>query len=449
MKLFTIAAEGAQAAQNQLSVAAGNIANQQTEGYSRQQITQSASVVSGVGSGVNSSDPQRITDQSVNQALWHSQTASGYYTSMNSWGTSLEQVISTSTSQPSGLLTDFFNSLSALTSEPDSSAYRQQLLTSATTLATGLSQTSQTLADQKSSVISQQNATTDQINQLTSQIAALNQQIQRTGSGSESNTLQDQRDQQVKTLSSLMSVSVAKTAQGSYTLTAANGATLVDGKQAAVVSSSQGSGGQWQLTISNNPQTSTLSSQVGGQLGALYDYQSQVLTPLQNQVSGLMQSVSSQVNDTLAQGYDLQGNRGTALFSVTTRDSGVTVMNTTGLQASALALSSDKSSSANGDNLAALIALQTTKSDSTSSSLSDQAQAVTSVLAQANSQSSSQLTAAEAISDQWQQQRDNLSAVNKDEEAVNLQTYLQSYQANMKVITVGNQLFADLLSAFS
>ena len=182
MKLFTIAAEGAQAAQNQLSVAAGHIANQQTEGYSRQQITQSASVVSGVGSGVNSSDPQRITDQSVNQALWHSQTASGYYTSMNSWGTSLEQVISTSTSQPSGLLTNFFNSLSALTSEPDSSAYRQQLLTSATTLATGLSQTSQTLADQKSSVISQQNATTDQINQLTSQIAALNQQIQRTGS---------------------------------------------------------------------------------------------------------------------------------------------------------------------------------------------------------------------------------------------------------------------------
>lgn len=68
---------------------------------------------------------------------------------------------------------------------------------------------------------------------------------------------------------------------------------------------------------------------MGGQLGALYDYQSQVLTPLQNQVSGLMQSVSSQVNDTLAQGYDLQGNRGTALFSVTTRDSGVTVMNTT------------------------------------------------------------------------------------------------------------------------
>lgn len=124
-------------------------------------------------------------------------------------------------------------------------------------------------------------------------------------------------------------------------------------------------------------------------------------------------------------------------------------LKTTALQASELGLSASKDSPANGDNLQALLALQTASGQTQNSSLADQASGITSTLALANSQSSSQLTAATAVNDQWQQQRDNLSGVNKDEEAVNLQTYLQSYQANMKVMTVGNQLFADLLNAFS
>ena len=49
---------------------------------------------------------------------------------------------------------------------------------------------------------------------------------------------------------------------------------------------------------------------------------------------------------------------------------------------------------------------------------------------------------------QAQAQRDSVSAVSLDEEAVNLMTYQQAYQANMKVISTANQLFDDMLSAF-
>lgn len=442
MNLFTIAAQGAQAAQNQLSVSAGNIANQQTAGYSRQQVTQSSSLVDSVGNGVRTSDPSRITDQTLNQALWHTQSSVGYYQSFNSWGTSLEKVISSSASQPSTLLTGFFNAISALTNQPDSTAYRQQLISNATSLANGLSQTSQNLADQQTSVGQQQLSTIQQVNQLSSQIADLNQQIERLGPGAESNSLQDQRDQQVKTLSGLIAVSVEKTDTDSYTLTT-QGATLVKGKQAAVVSSSTDTQGGWQLQSRFGQESSTLSTAIGGQLGALHDYQQQVLSPLQTQVTGLMKSVSQQVNSTLANGYDLQGDKGKALFALSTDSTGVTRLATTSLTPSQLGLSLDKTTPANGNNLAALTGLQT------SSGLKDQAAAITSDLALANSQSSNQLSVANAVNQQWQQQRDNLSAVNKDEEAVNLQTYLQSYQANMKVMSVGNQLFSELLNIFS
>ena len=442
MNLFTIAAQGAQAAQNQLSVSAGNIANQQTAGYSRQAITQTASVVGNLGNGVKTSDASRITDQTLNQALWHTQSAVEYYQSLNSWGTSLEKVISSSTTQPSTLLTSFFNSVSALTSQPDSTAYRQQLISSATSLANGLSQTSQNLADQQTSIGQQQQSTLQQVNQLSSQIADLNQQIARLGDGAESNSLQDQRDQQVKTLSGLIAISVEKSETGSYTLTT-QGATLVEGNQAAVLSSSTDTQGNAQLQSRMGQTSSTLSTAMGGQLGALYDYQQQVLSPLQTQVTGLMQSVSDQVNTTLASGYDLQGDQGKALFTVSTDSAGVARLATTDLTPAQLGLSLDKTTPANGGNLTTLSGLQTT------SGVTEQATAITSHLALANSQSSNQLAVATAVNQQWQQQRDNLSAVNKDEEAVNLQTYLQSYQANMKVMSVGNQLFSELLTLFS
>lgn len=449
MNLFTIAGQGALAAQNQLSVTASNIANQQTAGYSRQEMTQQALATANIGSGVQTSDASRITNQNINQALWHSQTSLGYYQSQDSWGSALEKVISASSSQPNGLLQGFFNSLSALTNQPDSTAYRQQLLSSASSLATGLSQTSQALAAQQQSLLSQQSQTVTQINQLSAQIANLNKEISRLGPGSQSNSLQDQRDQQVKTLSGLISVSLQPTSDGSYQLTLDDGSKLVDGNQAGVLSATHDASGKTSLELSFGHESAKSVDKVGGELGGMIDYQQQVLAPLVSQTTSLMQDIAQQVNDQLSKGYDLQGQPGKPLFEVAADSHGVMQMNTTDLSASALALSGQADAPANGDNLTALLALKNSRPGGGGLPLGEQSSAITNSLAQTNNQISSQLTTASAVNQQWQFKRDNLSAVNKDEEAINLQTYSQSYQANMKVLAVGNQLFSELLTIFS
>lgn len=81
-------------------------------------------------------------------------------------------------------------------------------------------------------------------------------------------------------------------------------------------------------------------------------------------------------------------------------------------------------------------------------SLSEGAAAIISTIGIASKQSQTEMEAAASVSSQAQNQRDNLSAVNQDEEAINLQIYMQAYQANMKVISAGNQIFSDLLSIF-
>jgi flagellar hook-associated protein 1 len=63
-------------------------------------------------------------------------------------------------------------------------------------------------------------------------------------------------------------------------------------------------------------------------------------------------------------------------------------------------------------------------------------------------QNQADLKSATAVTQQAQAQRDSVSAVSLDEEAVNLMTYQQAYQANMKVISTANQLFDDMLAAF-
>ncbi len=53
-----------------------------------------------------------------------------------------------------------------------------------------------------------------------------------------------------------------------------------------------------------------------------------------------------------------------------------------------------------------------------------------------------------AMSKQAHTARDNVSAVNSDEEAANLMTFANAHNANMKVISTANQLFDSVLQLF-
>src|SRR5690554_8111948 len=69
-------------------------------------------------------------------------------------------------------------------------------------------------------------------------------------------------------------------------------------------------------------------------------------------------------------------------------------------------------------------------------------------IASISRQNQSDLKSSTTDTQQAQAQRDSVSAVNLDEEGVNLMNYQQAYQANMKVITTANRLFDDMLAAF-
>lgn len=455
MSMINIAFSGLQAAQLGMNVTSMNTANYLTSGYSRQGIIQSAVGPMGEagissGSGVQVDSIRRISSQYLVNQVWQTNTKANYFSMGNQYISSLEKVIGTDSTSLGTGLDDFVSALSALTQQPESQAMRQQLLNQAKTLATRFNSMNNFVTSQKESIATQRGAMVDQINTLSGGIADYNKKIvEMEATGGNSSVLRDQRDELVKQLSSLAEVKVSDDSNG-YTVSLSNGQPLVSGKTAGQLSAGTDGNGNSTLTLKFSTSEFSLDPSAGGQLGALYDYETGTLKQMGDAIQGMAEAVATQFNDQLAKGYDLNGQPGKPLFNFDpSNPSGMLQVND--LSPDELALSDDPDEPGNGNNLNVLIELKNQKTDIPglgNMSLSEGAAAIISTIGIASKQSKTEMDAAASVSEQAQTQRDNLSAVNQDEEAINLQVYMQSYQANMKVIAAGNQIFSDLLGIF-
>lgn len=456
MNMINIAWSGLQAAQFGMSVTSMNISNVLTPGYSRQGIIQSSVVTMGsggmsAGAGVQVDSIRRISDQYLTNQVWQSNSKANYYGINNQYLGSLEKVIGTDSTSLGTGLDDFFSALSALTKEPESEANRQQLLNQADSLATRFNSMNDFINTQKNAISNQRDTMVGQINSLTAGIADYNKKIMEMDStGGNSNVLRDQRDELVKQLSTYTDVKVTEDSTGSYSVSMKNGQPLVSGKVAGELSSSLDGSGNPVLSLNFSNTTFSLNPSTGGQLGALYDYETGDLAEMQASVQGMAEAVANLFNDQLAQGFDKNGDSGKPLFTFDlTNPNGILQVND--LKPDELALSGAKDEQGNGDNLELLIALKNKKVDiggMGNMSLNEGAAAIISNVGIASKKSQSELEAAQGVFDQAQLQRNNLSSVNQDEEAINLQVYMQAYQSNVKVIATGNQIFNDLLGLF-
>jgi flagellar hook-associated protein 1 FlgK len=467
MSMIDIAYSGVQAAQYGMNVTSMNISNLLTPGYSRQGLMQSSvgpmgNVGLSPGNGVQVDSIRRISDQYLTNQVWSTNTKTNYFASNQQYLGALEQVIGTDSTSLGKGLDDFFASLSEMTTQPESSALRQQMLNQANSLATRFNNMNDFINSQKTSVSTQRNATVDSINSLSTGIADYNKKItEMESTGGNTSALRDQRDELVKQLSGLTDVKVTEDGAGNYTVALKGGQPLVSGKTAGQLSAGQDANGKPTMSLKFSTSEFNIDPSMGGQLGSLYDYETGTLKDMQDSVQGMAEAVANLFNDQLAKGFDINGNPGKPLFVFDPSDTSG-MLKVTDLKPDEIALSGSAGDDVdgdgqpdgepgNGDNLQALLDLKNAKVDISgmgNMSLNEGAAAVISTIGIASRQNQTELDAALAVSQQAQTQRDNLSAVNQDEEAINLQIYMQAYQSNMKVISTGNQIFNDLLNLF-
>lgn len=449
---------GVQASQVALNTVSQNLANALTPNYTRQgvMLTAKASANSALaaGDGVAVTSLIRYADTYKTQQMWRTASTQGQYEAAQTYLLQLEQVMGDADGGINMALDGFFSALSAASVEPTSTPLRQQIIESAKALGQTVNNISQIVANQALAVRQQRSVAVDQVNSYINEIAALNDKIaQSSGAGLNTSSLQDQRDAKIDQLSKLVGVQSTLQPDGSVNLSLKGGQPLVVGNRAATVQLDPGS---QSLSVVFGTETFQLGADNwGGTLGGLAALERDVLAPMDASVRGLAGVVAQEVNQVLQAGYGLDGQAGGPLFVFDATSSSALLTVDGSLTPERLGLSGDPVKVGDSAQLQALIALQTkavniygagnTGMVGSSVLLGDVYTQLVGKLGMYSQQNNASYETAQTVRNQSEANWRSTSAVNTDEEAVNLMQYQQMYQANMKVITVANELFDSLL----
>lgn len=452
--LSQIGYSGLNAAQIALTTTGQNIANVNTPGFSRlspQLHSLAGHTVGSVGGGVKVSEIRRIASDFQTQQVWRAHTSVNYHSSTQQYMTALEGLVSNDGSSISTGLDNFFAALSEATTTPESIVLRQQILAEAEQLSQRFNSLNGNIQTQIDALHGQRTAMTIEINGLLDNISELNKRIVALEStGRDTATLRDHRDVLVQELSAFADIRVQTMADGSYGVSLANGQPLVLGATAGKLSITQTDSGEQGIDLRFADSRFPLNPDgLGGAFGGLYDSEYTVLRPAQDDLHAMADALAQMVNEVLATGFDLEGEAGKPLF-IYDPTSTTSMLLINPLRPEELALSSEAGEVGNNHVLLELLELRGRDIEVAGSkvSLNDAYAGLLGRVASASRQNKADLSSAETVAREAQAQRDSTSAVSLDEEAINLMTYVQAYQANMKVISTANELFDTLLTMF-
>jgi flagellar hook-associated protein 1 FlgK len=454
MTITNNALSGALAAQAALSTVSQNLANSQTKGYTRQGVLLVAvASESGksAGNGVQIGSLLRFSDSYKSQQMWRAASAVGSYSQTQPYLTQMEQVMSDKTSSISYGIDTFFKALNAAATDPTSTPDRQQVITAADSMSQQFNSIYNLTASQLVSVQQQQSTILPSLNQSLASIAALNKQIiGTTAGGSNTSALIDQRELLIDSVASQVGIDVITNPDGSANVSLKGGQPLVVGDKSAALSYQSSTAGPVLMLAFGSSKFKLDDTQVGGQIGGLGDYKVNTLQPLKQSIADIAEQMSKKINDQLAAGFKNGTDPGTPLLEFNPASATGLLQITAGFHASDLAFSSDGTPGDSG-NLQKLIDIKgqpVTLTSIGSVLLGDADTQLVGKLGVDSQQNKAQLTTATTIRSQAEDDWKSTSAVNRDEEGIDLVEFQNMYQANMKVIAVANSLFDATLQMF-
>ena len=217
--------------QRTMALISNNIANANTEGYSRQIVNLESVTYDGRGAGVRIEDVTRTVDQYLQVSIYNqtsqlgqSDTITDYYDQVQillgdpSLGNSIDNHIET-----------FFNDIQLMAETPERSSTRAAVIQSATTAAREIAILAQGLEELRFQVDSELNNSITILNQRLEELFFTNEAIAEAKAfGSPTATLLDQRDLLIEEIAEYIDIRVNEKENGGVDLYAGNGLNLID-----------------------------------------------------------------------------------------------------------------------------------------------------------------------------------------------------------------------------
>lgn len=429
-----------------------NIANANTEGYSRQRVrlqAESGPVLpayhsrwNGAGSGVSVADVDRLRDVFLESRSLQERGGDAALRGRSVVLGRVESVFA----EPGevGLqsqLSEFWSGWDDVANQPDDLAARSQLLERAATLATGLNTAAGRVATQWTASYEQLAATVDDVNATAAAVAQLNEGIaSATRAGLRPHDLADQRDRLVQQLGTLVGVSVRQSDSGAVDVFL-GGTALVRGSTAEKLQV-QGADG---LTtpagsVSVGWARDGYPAAAGGATSGLLQAVNDVLPRYRDALDALAVSLRAVVDSQHAQGFDLTGAPGADFFTGSSAaDLAVAVTDPRAVAAS------DSAGSGSGDrggsNAAAMAELSTVAGGP------DELYRRTVVELGVETQTANRRVDIQAeILRQLDAAREAESGVNLDEEMTTMLAYQRGYEGAARFVTAVDEMLDTLIN---
>ncbi len=455
---FTIMSGALDADQSALNVVANNVANANTPGYTvetpnwqENQPIYVNGVESGNGASETGSTSQR--DNVLLQRLDQQQqmvSASGSRLSALNTVQTLFTPDSGSASATAGDvgsdITSFFSSFSSLETNPTDNSLREQVLSSASTLAGDVSNAASSLNSQRSALDQDAAGAVSQINALTTNLAQLNQQIQSTSPSGDAGTLEDQRQQDLGQLSQLIGINQIRTDNNGLEITTTSGQLLVS-ENSSVQMTSGKVAGVTHFFLGTTDVTPQLAAG-GGSLGGSLTARDQDIPGVLASLDQLAYSVSTSINSLNNAGTDLVGDNANAgnIFSAPAQVAGSAAsMSVVMTDPNHIAAAASLAGTGDSSNAAAMAKLGNQQTVNGQSPIDYYSNLVT-TLGSTVSSVQTENTAQSASVTQLQTQNDSLSGVNLNDEASAMTTLERSYQAASQVFAMLNTVMASALN---
>jgi flagellar hook-associated protein 1 FlgK len=439
-----------------LDVTSNNVANASNESYTRQVPNWSENqpiYINGmaIGTGVTVTGGVSQRDRVLNQRLDQQQQLSAASTSLLSALTTLQDSFtpassSTTTGNIGTDITNFFDAYTQLESDPTSNPLRQQILSSATTLAGDISSTAAGLNSEQASLDLSANTVVAQVNALTVSLAQVNQQIQSTSPTSDAGVLEDERQSDLSQLSQLIGINQVTTEQNGLSVTTTGGQLLASEGTAIPITTGD-VGGVTHFYLGGTDITSALASG-GGQLGGILIARDQSIPNTLASLDTLAYGIATNVNTINNAGTDLDGDNGNAgnIFNAPAQVAGSAAALSVVLTDPNKIAAAGLGKGTGDDSNAVAVANLATQNIISGETPSDFYSNLVSTLGATVSEITTQNTALAASVTQLQSQVNALSGVNLNDEASNLEQFQRAYQAASQVFSILNEVYASAIN---
>lgn len=481
-----------QAQQLALETSAHNIANSETEGFSRQRAVMaptppwpypslnSSTAVGQVGTGVEITNVERLRDQYLDVQLRKESGALGEWSIKQDALEQVEVIFQEPTENGlNSLLTQFWDSWQELSMKPENtgSAVRTTVIETAASLADAMRNAMQQLDALSKDIDNIIEIKVIDINSIASQISHLNNQIKVVKTaGLEPNDLMDKRDLLLDELASMIDFRTIDNGDGTIDVNLFNESTgdyssrLVDGAEGHINSLETAEEGgslvvQWADYSSVNPAAGNplavnpvagenleISSAAGrkeilsGELRGLFDARDNLLAEYQNDINVFAANLIEEVNAIHETGYGLDGSTGLQFFSGTgAADISINAVVETDIMKLA-ASSTAAGIPGDGSNALAISNLRDASNVCESSSFNDYYRNIVSRLGVDTNESKRMSENQEALFGQLKQRKESISGVSIDEEMAHMVEFQHSYEAAARFLSTVDSLLDTLIN---